>query len=128
MDENSNNVDIEHSELLCLSWYNNLARYILYQCVWLFLCIGGIMEKQLYEKEMNYQIEKNLPIEGEDPRSGGKWQRLFNEMEIGDSVLFDTRDEAHRCQQSARRAVGFKIVTRIVAKGKVRAWKAKADG
>jgi hypothetical protein len=41
---------------------------------------------------MNYKIEKNIPVS--DHGKSGPWSILTNKMEIGDSILVETRKKA----------------------------------
>ena len=68
---------------------------------------------------MNYKIEKNIPISIHG--KSGVWSRLATEMEIGDSILLETRSQAMGLCTSLKR-FGYKSTTRTVDKG-LRVWK-----
>ena len=49
-----------------------------------------------------FEIEKNVPM----PKSRGKWQQLFDEMEVGDSVEVENYNEAKSFVASIHRNGG----------------------
>jgi hypothetical protein len=65
-------------------------------------------------------IEKNVPL---PPRKSGKHTRTAEKMELHDSVLLDTENEAATLTASLRR-LGRKGVQRKVSGG-WRVWRAK---
>ena len=73
---------------------------------------------------MNYKIEKNIPISIHG--KSGVWSRLAAEMEIGDSVLLETRSQAMGLRTSLKR-FGYKAMTRTV-EGGLRVWKLNSQG
>ena len=68
---------------------------------------------------MKYKIEKNIPISKHGKT--GKWSYLAKQMEIGDSVLVNSRKEAMSISIVLKKT-GYKGVTRNVDNG-VRVWK-----
>jgi hypothetical protein len=68
---------------------------------------------------MNYKIEKNIPLV--EHGLSGSWSRLAKEMQVGDSVLIETRHKATNIANHLRN-LGYKPVTRAVDGG-VRVWK-----
>lgn len=68
---------------------------------------------------MNYKIEKNIPISAHG--KSGRWSILTSEMEIGDSILVETRKKATSICICLKRS-GYKPVTRKV-NGGIRVWK-----
>ena len=68
---------------------------------------------------MNYKIEKNIPVSVHG--KSGVWSRLAREMEIGDSILVETRAKAMGLRTALKR-FGYKSTTRTVDEG-LRVWK-----
>ena len=68
---------------------------------------------------MKYKIEKNIPISEHGKK--GKWSSIGKQMQIGDSVLVNSRKEAVSISVVLKRT-GYKAVTRKVDNG-VRVWK-----
>lgn len=73
---------------------------------------------------MKYKIEKNIPISIHG--KSGVWSRLATEMEIGDSILLETRSQAMGLRTSLKR-FGYKATTRKV-EGGLRVWKLNSQG
>jgi hypothetical protein len=69
--------------------------------------------------KMKYKIEKNIPISKHGKT--GKWSSIGKQMEIGDSVLVNSRKEAMSISMALKKT-GYKGVTRNVDNG-VRVWK-----
>ena len=65
-----------------------------------------------------YKIDKNVEV----PRKG-KWMILQEEMEEGDSVLFDKHDEARSFRASIHR-IGGRAIERATSEG-FRVWMIK---
>ena len=63
-----------------------------------------------------FQIEKNIPM----PKSRGKWQQLFDEMEVGDSVKVKNYPQAKSFVASIHRNGGKAVVRPI--EGGWRVW------
>ena len=77
---------------------------------------------------MNYKIEKNVSILS--AKRGGKWIKLIEKMNIGDSVVLDSRLKSEALRQSLL-SRGFNSVVRSLNgkdKGKYRVWKLKKKG
>ena len=76
---------------------------------------------------MQVQIEKNAPLPNR--RKGwGKWQKLIEEMDVGDAAILED-DENLTAYHGLRRAAirqGFKIVMRTLDDGKIKVWKQEA--
>ena len=68
---------------------------------------------------MKYKIEKNIPISKHGKT--GKWSSIGKQMEIGDSVLVNSRKEATSISIALKKT-GYKGVTRKVDNG-IRVWK-----
>jgi len=68
---------------------------------------------------MNYKIEKNIPVS--DHGKSGVWSKLARKMEIGDSILVETRAQAMGMRTALKR-FGYKGMTRTVDEG-IRVWK-----
>ena len=68
---------------------------------------------------MNYKIEKNIPLVEHGLSSN--WSTLAKQMEVGDSVLVETRNKATNIANKLRKS-GYKPVTRSVDGG-IRVWK-----
>ena len=62
------------------------------------------------------KIEKNIPM----PKSRGKWQQLFDDMEVGDSVEVENYNQAKSFVASIHRK-GGRAVKRPTENG-VRIW------
>lgn len=73
---------------------------------------------------MKYKIEKNIPVSTHG--KSGRWSILTSEMEIGDSILVETRKKATSICIALKRS-GYKPVTRKVDGG-VRVWKLNSQG
>lgn len=50
----------------------------------------------------DYEIQKNVPI----PRSIGKWKMIHENMDVGDSILLPTHDEARSFRASINQSGG----------------------
>lgn len=66
-----------------------------------------------------YKIEKNVPL----PKSRGKWQMLYDDMTVGDSVVVENYGQAKSFVASIHRN-GGKAVLRPIENG-VRVWLVK---
>ena len=65
------------------------------------------------------KIEKNIPIP-RSSRGGGKWMRLAEKMEVGDSVLLKTVKHVQTFTHAAKK-LGMKAVQRKCEEG-IRVW------
>jgi|TARA_A100000172_G_scaffold40613_1_gene24755 hypothetical protein len=76
---------------------------------------------------MEVQIEKNAPLP--DRRKGwGKWQKLIEEMDVGDAAILED-DENLTAYHGLRRAaknMGFTVSMRTLDDGKIKVWKQEA--
>lgn len=63
------------------------------------------------------KIEKNIPI----PLKRSKLRDILNQMDVGDSVLLDTRSECVAMRHSAL-SLGFTVTTRTID-DKIRFWR-----
>jgi NADPH-dependent ferric siderophore reductase len=73
---------------------------------------------------MNYKIEKNVPISIHG--KSGVWSRLATKMQVGDSILLETRSQAMGLRTALKR-FGYKATTRTV-EGGIRVWKLNSQG
>ena len=65
------------------------------------------------------KIEKNIPIPTRDARRG-KWLKLVDQMESGDSVELYNNDA--NCFRTAVHKKGHKVTCRRVSDDKMRVW------
>lgn len=72
----------------------------------------------------NYKIEKGIEIPNR--RKAGIWGQLSRSMEVGDSVLVKTRNEAMNLYNALIRH-GFKAITRTDNNNQIRVWKANKN-
>jgi len=77
------------------------------------------------KESLNYKIEKNIPIKRY--KTGGIWQDLAEKMEVGDSVLFESRIKATCLAASLRGLHGVMGTIRKQKDGQFRIWR-KAKG
>ena len=69
------------------------------------------------------KIEKGIPIPKQ--KRNGKWINVVSLMEVGDSILInskDTQSNECRCVRQAAKYLGFKMLSRTVCEG-VRVWR-----
>ena len=64
-------------------------------------------------------IERRVPMP--TVRRRGRWTRLLEKMEPGNSVLLNLKEEAKSLQINAHQH-GFKMTTRMMEDGKYRVW------
>ena len=72
---------------------------------------------------VNIEIERNASPP--DLRGWGKWQKLIENMNVGDAAIFED-DENLTTYHGLRRAainLGFKVVMRTLEDGKIKVWK-----
>lgn len=71
------------------------------------------------------KIEKGVPIPEGTRGRHGRWRRLFEQMEIGDSFLVDFKDRkaVGIWNSQANKDSSFTVVTRSVGDGLCRIWK-----
>ncbi len=67
-----------------------------------------------------YKIEKNIPVPGR--ANNARWKELVEQMEVGDSVLVHSRNEAMNIRNAIVIA-GFRCVTRGNDTKTPRVWK-----
>lgn len=67
-----------------------------------------------------YKIDKNVPIPGRGPNSGGVVGALKN-MEVGDSIELPVKDIP--TWRTCSRYAGTKVAVRTISKEKARVWK-----
>ena len=79
---------------------------------------------------MEYTIDKNIAIpKSFADRRLSEWTVFRESMEVGDSVLFPSREVANNLVSSLNRTANFKAKTRKVdATGSIRVWKALKEG
>tara|TARA_R110001583_G_scaffold5559_3_gene29922 strand:- start:1464 stop:1709 length:246 start_codon:yes stop_codon:yes gene_type:complete len=73
---------------------------------------------------MEVRIEKNAPFI--DRRKGwGKWQKLLEEMDVGDAVVLEDNEHlaAYHGLRRAAKAMGFTVSMRTLDDGKIKVWK-----
>ena len=77
---------------------------------------------------MSLTIEKNASSPPARKGNWGKWQKVIQEMDVGDAATFED-DENLTVYHGLRRAAisqGFKIVMRTLDDGKIKVWKQEA--
>ena len=79
---------------------------------------------------MEYTIDKNIAIpKSHTDRRLSEWTDLRESMEVGDSVLFPSREVANNLVSSLNRTANFRAKTRKVnAAGSIRVWKVLREG
>ena len=73
---------------------------------------------------MEVQIEKNAPLP--DRRKGwGKWQKLIEEMDVGDAAILEDDENltAYHGLRRAAKSMGFTVSMRTLDDGKIKVWK-----
>ena len=60
------------------------------------------------------KVEKNTPLPGP---TRPNYRHIYNEMEPGDSVLFETEKQAESFVFAARRCKGYKMIRRKQSEG-----------
>ena len=76
---------------------------------------------------MEVQIEKNAPWP--DRRKGwGKWQKLIEEMDVGDAAILEDDENltAYHGLRRAAKSMGFTVSMRTLDDGKIKVWKQEA--
>ena len=76
---------------------------------------------------MEVQIEKNAPLP--DRRKGwGKWQKLIEEMDVGDAAILEDDENltAYHGLRRAAKSMGFTVSMRTLDDGKIKVWKQEA--
>ena len=76
---------------------------------------------------MEVQIEKNAPLP--DRRKGwGKWQKLIEEMDVGDAAILEDDENltAYHGLRRAAKSMGFTVSMRTLDDGKIKGWKQDA--
>ena len=76
---------------------------------------------------MEVQIEKNAPLP--DRRKGwGKWQKLIEEMAVGDAAILEDDENltAYHGLRRAAKSMGFTVSMRTLDDGKIKVWKQEA--
>ena len=76
---------------------------------------------------MQVQIEKNAPLP--DRRKGwGKWQKLIEEMDVGDAAILEDDENltAYHGLRRAAKSMGFTVSMRTLDDGKIKVWKQEA--
>ena len=76
---------------------------------------------------MEVQIEKNAPLP--DRRKGwGKWQKLIEEMDVGDAAILEDDENltAYHGLRRAAKSMGFTVSIRTLDDGKIKVWKQEA--
>ncbi len=76
---------------------------------------------------MNHEIEKNIPIP--ETRHRSKYYDLAKEMDYGDSVVIETKEEANKLRSSIYRLGDKPVLRQIDENGTItfRVWK-KIEG
>ena len=79
------------------------------------------------EKEMEHEIEKDIPIP--ETRHRSKYYALAKEMEYGDSVVLETKAEANKLRSSIYKLGDKPVLRQTEENGTItfRVWK-KAEG
>ena len=79
---------------------------------------------------MEYTIDKNIAIpKSFADRRLSEWTVFRESMEVGDSVLFPSREVANNLISSLNRTANFRAKTRKVnAAGSIRVWKVLREG
>tara|TARA_Y100001937_G_scaffold29737_1_gene42809 strand:- start:547 stop:807 length:261 start_codon:yes stop_codon:yes gene_type:complete len=73
---------------------------------------------------MQVQIEKNAPLPNR--RKGwGKWQKLIEEMDVGDAAILEDDENltAYHGLRRAAKSMGFTVSMRTLDDGKIKVWK-----
>ncbi len=76
---------------------------------------------------MEVQMEKNAPLP--DRRKGwGKWQKLIEEMDVGDAAILEDDENltAYHGLRRAAKSMGFTVSMRTLDDGKIKVWKQEA--
>ena len=76
---------------------------------------------------MEVQIEKNAPLP--DRRKGwGKWQKLIEEMDVGDAAILEDDENltAYHGLRRAAKSMGITVSMRTLDDGKIKVWKQEA--
>ena len=76
---------------------------------------------------MEVQIENNAPLP--DRRKGwGKWQKLIEEMDVGDAAILEDDENltAYHGLRRAAKSMGFTVSMRTLDDGKIKVWKQEA--
>ena len=76
---------------------------------------------------MEVQIEKTAPLP--DRRKGwGKWQKLIEEMDVGDAAILEDDENltAYHGLRRAAKSMGFTVSMRTLDDGKIKGWKQEA--
>lgn len=73
------------------------------------------------KRKRDYKIEKGIPIY----KSSNYWDSLTEKMEVGDSILFATREKSRGLSRSLK-SQGIKCIGRTVPDG-YRIWKGEKE-
>ena len=76
---------------------------------------------------MDFQLEKNAPLPNR--RKGwGKWQKLIEEMDVGDAAILEDDENltAYHGLRRAAKSMGFTVSMRTLDDGKIKVWKQEA--
>ena len=76
---------------------------------------------------MQVQIEKNAPLPNR--RKGwGKWQKLIEEMDVGDAAILEDDENltAYHGLRRAAKSMRFTVSMRTLDDGKIKVWKQEA--